>query len=102
MRKIYLLNGEDCTPCSELKEALKEEIASGKVQVLSLNSEDAQKLLKKAGSPDKLDLPSALVEDEKGVRYCQIFSAPGIVLSKCEDRIIAIREPEESTPPPSD
>ena len=102
MRKIYLLDNEGCVPCGELKEALKEEIASGKVQMLDLNSPEALALLEKAGSPDQVNFPAALVEDDVGVRYCEIYHSKDITLSKCGDEIIAIREPEESTPPPSD
>ncbi|GAI73627.1 unnamed protein product, partial [marine sediment metagenome] len=72
-RKIFLLDEEPCPPCDELKEALKEEIESGKVKVLKITSDEALELLEKAGAGDKVEFPSALVEDEKGVRYCQIY-----------------------------
>lgn len=102
-RKIYLLDEDECPPCDEIKEALKQEIASGKVEVLKITSDEALELLEKAGAGDKVEFPSALVEDEKGVRYCQIYHSKDITLSKCGDEIIAIREPEEepaSTPQP--
>lgn len=95
-RKIYLLDDEECTPCEEVKKELEEEIKSGKVEVLQITSDEALALLEKAGAPDKVDFPSALVEDEKGVRYCQIYHSKDLTLSKCGDEIIAIREPEES------
>ena len=97
-RKIYLLDDEDCTPCEEVKEALKEEIESGKVQVLQVTSDEALELLEKAGAGDQVEFPSALVDDEKGVRICQIYQSQDITLSKCGDEIIAIREPEEEPP----
>ena len=104
MRKIYLLDDNDCTPCEEVKKELEEEIRSGKVEVLQITSDEALRLLQEAGASDKVDFPSALVEDEKGVRLCQIHRTKGITLSKCGDEIIAIREPEEETPtnPPTE
>lgn len=104
-RKIYILDEDECPPCDEVKEALKEEIESGKVEVLKITSDEALELLEKAGAGDKVEFPSALVQDEKGVRYCQIYHSKDITLSKCGDEIIAIREAEEepgSTPEPEE
>jgi len=101
-RKIYILDEDECPPCDEIKEALKEEIASGKVEVLNITSDEALELLEKAGAREKVEFPSALVEDEKGVRYCQIYHSKDLTLSKCGDEVIAIREAKEepsSTPP---
>ena len=101
-RKIYILDDEECTPCEEVKKALEAEIESGKVQVLKVTSDEALELLEKAGVGDKVEFPSALVEDERGVRLCQIYHSKDLTLSKCGDEIIAIREtPEEepATPP---
>jgi len=95
-RKIYLLDSEDCTPCEEIKAALEEEIRSGKVEVLKITSDEAMELLEKAGVGDEVEFPSALVQDEKGVRLCQIYHSDDITLSKCGDDIIAIREVDES------
>ena len=94
-RKIYILDEDECPPCEVVKEALKEEIASGKVAVLRLTSDEALQLLEEAGAPDKVEFPSALVKDGKGVRYCEIYHSKDITLSKCGDEIIAIREPKE-------
>lgn len=94
-RKIYLLDDEECEPCVEVKEALRDEIASGKVEVLQVTSDEALALLAKAGAGDQVEFPAALVADEKGVRVCQIYQSKDITLSKCGDEIIAIREPEE-------
>ncbi len=102
MRKIFLLDDNDCTPCAEVKAKLKEEIESGKVEVLNISSDEALRLLEQAGAGDKVDFPSALVQDEKGVRVCQIYQTNDITLSKCGDEIIAIREPAEEPPPPTD
>ncbi|MBA7593446.1 hypothetical protein ES703_00366 [subsurface metagenome] len=104
MRKIYLLDDEDCEPCEEVKKELKEEIRSGKVEVLQVTSEEALRLLQEAGASDQLEFPSALIEDEKGIRLCQIYRTKDITLSKCGDEIIAIREPKEETPatPPTE
>ncbi|KKM64930.1 hypothetical protein LCGC14_1496410 [marine sediment metagenome] len=99
-QQIYLLDDEECTPCEELKEALKDEIESGKVQVLQVTSDEALELLEQAGAGDKIEFPSALVADEKGVRVCEIYHSADITLSKCGDEIIAIREvPEEAATP---
>ena len=94
-RKIYLLDDEECQPCAELIEDLKEEIESGKVEVLQVTSDEALELLEKAGAGDKIEFPSALVDDEKGVRLCQVYHSRDLTLSKCGDEIIAIREPPE-------
>ena len=94
-REIYILDEEDCTPCEEIKKALEKEIAEGKVQVLDITSDEALELLEQAGAGDKVEFPSALVKDEKGVRLCQIYHGPDITLSQCGDEIIAIREPAE-------
>jgi hypothetical protein len=100
-RKIYILDDEECTPCEEVKKALKAEIESGKVQVLQITSDEALELLEKAGAGDKVEFPSALVKDGKGVRLCQIYHSKDITLSKCGDEIIAIREPPESPETPA-
>lgn len=91
-RKIYLLDDENCTPCEEIKAALEEEIESGKVEVLQITSDEAMVLMARAGVGDKIEFPSALVEDEKGVRLCEVYHSDDITLSKCGDDIIAIRE----------
>lgn len=98
MRKIYLLDDNDCAPCAEVKKELEEEIKSGKVEVLAITSDEALQLLAEAGAGDHIDFPSALVKDEKGTRYCQIYHTKDITLSKCGDEIIAIREPAEEPP----
>ena len=101
-RKIYVLDEDECPPCEVVKEALKEEIESGKVEVLKITSDEALELLEKAGVGDKVEFPSALVEDEKGIRYCQIYHSKDITLSKCGKEVIAIREPQEPPPSPTD
>ena len=101
-RKIYILDENECPPCDELKEDLKHEIESGKVEVLNITSDEALELLEKAGAGNEVEFPSALVKDEKGVRYCQIYHSKDITLSKCGDEIIAIREPEEEPQLPTD
>ncbi|MBA7662310.1 hypothetical protein ES703_70338 [subsurface metagenome] len=101
-RKIYILDEDECPPCEEVKAALKEEIESGKVEVLNITSDQALELMEKAGIGDKVEFPSALVQDEKGVRICQIYHSKDITLSKCGDEIIAIREPEEEPQLPTD
>ena len=112
MRKIFLLDDKDCVPCEEIKQAIEEEIKSGKVEVLQVTSDEALKLLEEAGAGDKVEFPSALVKDEKGTRLCKIYHSKDLTLSKCGDEIIAIREPqeeqqapqqsEEPTPSPTD
>ena len=97
-RKIYILDDQECEPCEEIKKALKEEIDSGKVRVLQITSDEALQLLERVGSPEKVEFPSALIEDEKGTRLCQIYHSGDITLSKCGDEIIAIREPPEKPP----
>ncbi|MBW2560498.1 MAG: hypothetical protein JRE40_06540 [Deltaproteobacteria bacterium] len=101
-RKIYILDDDECTPCEEIKEALNEQIASGKVEVLHVTSDEALELLERAGSPDKVEFPSALVHDEEGVKYCQMFHDKDFTLIACGNKIIPLREPEEEPPQPSD
>jgi len=101
MRKIFLLDSKDCTPCEEVKKKLAEEIESGKVEVLDITSDEALRLLEQAGAGDKVEFPSALVQDDKGTRVCQIYQTDDITLSKCGDEIIAIREPAEEPQPPT-
>lgn len=98
-RKIYILDDQECEPCEEVKKALKDEIESGKVRVLQITSDEGLQLLEKAGAPDEVEFPSALVEDEKGTRLCKIYHSEDITLSKCGDEIIAIREPAEEQEP---
>ncbi len=98
-RQIYILDDEECEPCAELKKALKNEIESGKVKVLQVTSDEALELLEKAGAGDRIEFPSALVNDDKGVRICEVYHSKDITLSKCGDEIIAIREPPEGQPP---
>lgn len=102
MRKIFLLDNKDCTPCSEVKEKLKEEIAAGKVEVLDISSDEALRLLEEAGAGETVEFPSALVQDEKGTRVCQIYQTDDITLSKCGDEIIAIKEIPEEPQKPTD
>ena len=107
MRKIYLLDREDCVPCEELKENLREEIEEGRVEVLQVTSDEALELLDRAGvGGDGVPFPSALVEDEGGVRLCEVYQSNDITLSRCGDEVIAIRqrhepryEPEEPPEP---
>lgn len=98
-RKIYILDEDECPPCDVVKEALKEEIASGKVEVLKVTSDEALVLLEEAGVTDRVEFPSALVKDAGGVRYCEIYHSKDLTLSKCGDEIIAIREPREEPSP---
>lgn len=97
-RKITILDDENCDPCSEVKKSLKADIESGKVQVLQVTSDEALELLEKAGAGDKVEFPSALVEDDKGVRLCQIYHSKDITLVACGNEIIALREPPEELP----
>ena len=103
-RRIYILDDENCSPCELVKKELEEEIRTGKVEVLQVTSDEALELLEKAGAGDEVEFPSALVEDEKGVRLCKIYHSKDLTLSKCGDEIIAIREPIEETPttPPTE
>ena len=66
--------------------------------VLQITSDEALELLEKAGIGDKIEFPSALVKDGKGVRLCQIYHSKDITLSRCGDEIIAIRELPEELP----
>jgi hypothetical protein len=102
MREIFLLDDDDCTPCEEVKKAIEAEIASGKVKVLQITSDEAVRLLEEAGAGDRVEFPSALVKDDKGTRLCQIYHSKDVTLSKCGDEIIAIRETEDETPSPTE
>lgn len=101
-RKIYLLDEEECPPCDEVKEAIKDQIESGKVQVLKVTSDEALELLEKAGVKDKVEFPTALIEDEKGVNYCQIYQSKDVTLAACGNEVVVIRESREQPQPPTD
>ena len=101
-RKIIILDSEECSPCQSIKEANKEKIESGEIRVLDIISDEALELLEKAGAPDKIKYPAALVEDDKGVRVCDIYHSEEVTLISCGNEIIAIREPEAPPPSPTD
>lgn len=93
-RRIFLLDDSECEQCPEIKQALEQEIAEGKVKVLHVTSDEALELLDRAGAGEaEVGLPSALVEDEQGVRLCEIYQSGDITLSRCGDQVIAIRQP---------
>ncbi len=94
-RNIFILDDDECPPCEEIKRALQKEIEEGKVQVLHITSDEALALLEQAGAPEKVEYPSALVQDETGVRICEIYHNKDITLSKCGEEIIAIRDLQE-------
>ncbi|GAI59785.1 unnamed protein product [marine sediment metagenome] len=94
-RKIIILDSDECPPCEQIKRANKEKIESGEIKVLAVTSDEALELLEKAGAPDKIKYPAALVEDDKGVRVCDIYHSEDITLVACGNEIIAIREPPE-------
>ena len=100
-RKIYILNEEgECTPCDEIIAANKEKIESGEITVLDITSDEALKLLERVGAPDKVEIPKALVEEGDKVSLCDIYHNKEVTLVACGERIIAIREPQESTEQP--
>ena len=97
-RRIIILDSEECTPCEEIKKANKEKIESGEIRVLDIRSDEALELLEKAGAPDKIKYPAALVEDGKEIRVCDIYHDKAVTLIACGNEIIAIREPPEEQP----
>lgn len=97
-RKITILDSEECPPCEEIKQANKAKIESGEIKVLDVTSDEALELLEKVGAPDKIKYPAALVEDDKGIRICDIYHNEDITLVACGNEIIAIREPQEEQP----
>ncbi|MBA7468172.1 hypothetical protein ES707_03413 [subsurface metagenome] len=97
-RRIIILDSDECTPCEDIKKRNKEKIESGEIRVLDITSDEALELLKKAGAPDRLEYPKALVEDDKGIRVCDIYHDKEATLVACGDEIIAIREPSEEEP----
>ncbi|GAH99574.1 unnamed protein product, partial [marine sediment metagenome] len=60
--------------------------------------DEALKLLGKAGAPDRMEYPKALVEDDKGVRVCDVYHDDEATLVACGNEIIVIREPKEEQP----
>ncbi len=94
-RKIIILDSEDCSPCEQIKQANKEKIESGEIRVLDVTSDEALQLLEKAGAPDKINYPAALVEDDKGVRVCDLYHDDEATLVACGNEIIVIREAKE-------
>lgn len=101
-RRIHILDDDECKPCEQIKADLKDEIESGKVKVLQVTSDEALELLERAGAPDKVELPSALIEEGGEVRHCQLYHSKEVTLAACGDEIIVIREIEEPPPSPTD
>ena len=104
-RRITILDSDECSPCEEIKKANKEKIESGEIRVLDVRSDEALELLEKAGAPDKIKYPAALVEDDKGVRVCDLYHDDESTLVACGNEIIVIREPQEEqlpTPQPEE
>jgi len=97
-RKITILDSEECPPCTEIIEANKAKIESGEIEVLDVTSDKALELLEKVGAPDKIKYPAALVEDDNGVKLCDIYHDKEVTLVACGNQIIAIREPKEEQP----
>jgi len=97
-KKITILDSEECPPCEEIKEANKAKIESGEIRVLDVTSDEALELLEKVGAPDKIRYPAALVEDDSGVKLCDIYHNKEVTLVACGNQIIAIREPQEEQP----
>ncbi len=97
-RRITILNSDECTPCEAIKKANKEKIESGEIRVLDITSDEALELLERAGAPEKIKYPAALVEDEKGIRVCDLYHSDEVTLLACGNEIIAIREPPEEQP----
>jgi hypothetical protein len=97
-RKITILDSQECPPCTEIIEANKAKIESGEIRVLDVTSDEALELLEKVGAPDKIKYPAALVEDDNGVKLCDIYHDKEVTLVACGNRIIAIREPKEEPP----
>ena len=97
-RKITILDSGECLPCEQIKQANKEKIESGEIRVLDITSDEALQLLDKAGAPDKIKYSAALVEDDKGVRVCDLYHDDEVTLVACGNEIIVIREPEEEAP----
>lgn len=94
-RKITILDSDECTPCEELKAALKEEIESGKVRVLDVRSDEALELLEKAGASEQIEYPSAIIENGEQVNVCQVFHDKEVTLAACGNEIVVIRDTEE-------
>ena len=97
-RRITILDSDECLPCEEIKKANKEKIESGEIRVLDIRSDEALELLEKAGNPDKINYPAALVEDGKEIRVCDIYHNKEFTLVACGNEIIAIRESPEEQP----
>jgi hypothetical protein len=97
-RKITILDSSECPPCTEIIEANKAKIESGEIRVLDVTSDEALELLEKVGAPDKIKYPAALVEDDNGVKLCDIYHSKEVTLVACGNQLIAIREPPEEQP----
>ena len=97
-RRITILDSDECTPCEDIKKANKEKIESGEIRVLDITSDEALELLEKAGAPDSITYPAALVEDGKEIRVCDIWHDKNVTLVACGDEIIAIRGSLEDLP----
>jgi hypothetical protein len=81
----------DCLPCEIVKDYLKDEIASGTIKVLDVNSTEAQEYLK---DRPKIEVPAALAKDKKTgkITTCEIFADDEVVLIQCGGKLIPIHE----------
>jgi hypothetical protein len=88
---ILIGSDEDCPPCDEIKELLKDKIEDGTVKYVELNSEEG---LKYAEELQNVAIPYAV--RTKDGKECEIFADQEVVLVKCkgEEEVTPLVEPE--------
>lgn len=79
--EIIILTGDNCPPCAELEEILKDSKPSIKYRFVDVNSEEGQKIISEG--TEQLSLPLALkVKKRVDVEECELFFDSETVLVK--------------------
>jgi thioredoxin-like negative regulator of GroEL len=88
---ILIGSEENCPPCDEIRELLKDQIEDGTVKYVELNSEEG---LKYAEELQNVAIPYAV--RTKDGKECDIFADKETVLVRCKDEeeVTALAEPE--------
>lgn len=93
-KKFKIVGLEDCKPCEELAEVLKN--SDEELEFVSLNTEEGLELVKRGEIPinpeDDVNVPFAV---NPAGEICEIFMEPGLVIAQCGDDIKVLYEKHE-------
>jgi len=85
---ILVGSGDNCPPCDKIKGMLREQIASGKVKYVDINSEEGIRYAKEL---DSVNIPYVLRSRDN--KECQVFADEDMLLVKCGEEITPLVEP---------